>query len=294
MNYKGRYKLYALIGLTLMLIIQAVVFMIFKPEMAVGVLMLFGLIVLLGLVAVVMSYKSLKDTQSRVKDLSSKFKEAYIDANELVGMSTMPKADKKETMLMILEIFESADNDQRTVDDVTKGDFEAFMQGFVVATGGKMSMTYIFAYSTMMYIAYILFMKLYKVVRPGGDFLYNIESEILDFGIIAVYGIIAFVFLPWVLWVMNKATRERWSGFKKVWVVVPFALPIILMMAMILITDSAFLDVINMEVPLLSSPFKICVAFLLLFGTIIVMKIARRDQFKKGPKIIGKREFIMG
>lgn len=224
-----------------MLIIQAVVFMIFKPEMAVGVLMLFGLIVLLGLVAVVMSYKSLKDTQSRVKDLSSKFKEAYIDANELVGMSTMPKADKKETMLMILEIFESADNDQRTVDDVTKGDFEAFMQGgFVVATGGKMSMTYIFAYSTMMYIAYILFMKLYKVVRPGGDFLYNIESEILDFGIIAVYGIIAFVFLPWVLWVMNKATRERWSGFKKVWVVVPFALPIILMMAMILITDSAF------------------------------------------------------
>ena len=118
MKNSGRMKLYMSIGLAIMLVIQMIVFMFLRPDTLNMVLVLFGLIVMIGIFAILMNYYHLKKTEERVQDLPADYKSFYIDANEAIGLSSMKRGNKNDTMLMILEILEHANEDNRNLVDV--------------------------------------------------------------------------------------------------------------------------------------------------------------------------------
>lgn len=278
MNKVGQYKLFMSIGLALLVIILGYVFSVITHGK--GLWILFSVIVLLAMIAVAVNFMSIKLLKGKLNNLPDPYKKVYMDAQEAVGLSSMSKLQKKEVNEMILEIFEHASLDQRDINDVIDHNLEAYVNQFINIAGGKPSFLYMFSYSSFLFVIYLIFIKLYKVIRPGFD-LDNFKTETLDFGITATYALIAFIFFPWLMMIMKKASIERWNNKKRLLILLPFIIPFGLMALLILVRIPEVVDILDMAVPMFSSIYSFFIGVLAAVGFFILMKYAQRKQMKK-------------
>lgn len=274
MRNSGFNKTFALIGFALLITVQTVIFLQMKPGSR-GVIGFFSvIIVILAVVAGYFSWVQFKNTEKRVKNLPEDYKMLYVDANEIIRTSTLKKNEKNEIMTMVLEIFEHASLEKRIANDVIKGNLKQFLKGFIDASGGKTSLLYLFSYSSLIFVGYLLLMKAYLVIRTGNIEIETLQTELLDSGLIVTYGIIAYVFFPWQLLVMQKAARERWRGVKRLWTIVPFSIPIGLVSALILVDSPGFNRLVNYPIPIFNSLGSILAGCLIILVCIVMMKYA--------------------
>lgn len=280
MTYKGKNKLYILIGLTILFTIQGIFFLIYLPEASFSIMLMTLLIIVIALTFIILSYFSLKKINKRIVNLPDSYKKTYINACEIIGTSSMKSSQKKEVSNMILEIFEEAHYANRTIDEVIGNNLEAYMNGFLDASGGDHSPLYLLSFSGFIYMLYLLAMKLYMVLKPGNFTVELLKSETLDFGIIVVYAIISFVFFPWILVTIQKAAKEQWRGLKRLQVILPFLLPLGLIASMILIDDPDFIAFIDQPIHLFSSIYSFGFGIILAICLFALMKYAQIKQYK--------------
>ena len=272
MNNIGRNKLFMSIGITVLLIIQILVFIRLKPGSRGVIGLLFGIIILLAVIAVAVNYSKIKQMEDRVGNLPKSYRDAYIDANEVIATGASPRSEKIRVMDMVLEIFEHANLENRNIDDVIGGNLETFLAGFLEETKGKSSALYLFSYSTVLFIGYLLLMKVYKVVRTGGISIEKLKTENLDVGLVVTYAIIAYAFFPWLNLTIQKAAREQWKGVKRLIILIPFILPFGLVSMLILVDSPGFMRIIDTPVPIFSTIPSIAIGLLMLAGSVYLMR----------------------
>jgi len=280
MSYKGKNKLFILMGLTILLIVQAILFTIFVPNQSFSIIMMTSIIIIIAIIAIFLSYISLKKINQRLVNLPEAYKKTYINANEMVGTSSMKPAQKKEVMNMILEIFEDANYANRSIEDVIDNDLESYMMGFIEASGGSYSPLYLMSYCAFLYMIYLLMIKIYKVLRPGNFTWDLLKSESLDVGIILVYAIIAFVFFPWILILINKAAKEQWRGIKRLIIVIPLIIPFGILGVLLKVNHPKFVAFIDQPIQLFSNIYSLGIGFILTLLFFLLMKFAQRKQYK--------------
>jgi len=275
----GRYKLYMSLGLSVLLIVLMAIFVIAKPDSGVVLWSMFGLIILLSMIAVVVNYSKLNDLKNRTETLPETYQVVYIDAQEMIGLSAMSKTMKFETKQAVLEIFEHAVLDNRDVDEVIGGNLKSFMNGFIEAAGGQYSFLYLFSYSGVLFVGYLLLMKVYKLIRDGFE-VSNFETENLDFGIVFTYALIAFVFFPWLMIIMKKASSEQWAGIKRSLILLPFIIPAGLMSILIGVENDRLRNTLDFELPLFNSPIAFFTGIIILIGLVVLMRYAQKVQLR--------------
>ena len=284
MNASGRNKLFMSIGLTLFILILLVTF--YKTDSASGgySLLVGGIIIIFAVVAVVANLIKVKNTEQRVSALPKPYRNVFIDASELVGTSMMTKSAKQETMSMILEIFEHAHLENRTVEDVIGGDLGSFMKGFIESSGGQNSLLYTFSFSTLLYVIYLFIMKFYIVLRHGPFTMERIRTETLDMGLIVIYGLIAYLFFPWLYYTLQQAAKGRWQGGKRLLILLPFILPFGLFAALNKFETPVLRTFMDHPVPIFNSVFEIIIGLGILIVSYLLMKYAQRIQLRKSVK----------
>lgn len=275
----GRYKLYMSLGLSVLLIVLMAIFVIAKPDAGFVLWSMFGLIILLSVIAVAVNYSKLNDLKNRTETLPEAYQIVYIDAQEMIGLSAMSKTMKYETKQAILEIFEHAVLDDRDVDEVIGGNLKSFMNGFIEAAGGQYSLLYLFSYSSMLFVGYLLLMKVYKLIRDGFE-VSNFKTENLDFGIVFTYALISFVFFPWLMITMKKASSEQWAGIKRSLILLPFIIPAGLMSLLIGVENERLRNILDYELPLFNSPVAFSVGIIVLLGLVLLMKYSQKVELK--------------
>jgi len=275
----GRYKLYMSLGLSVLLIVVMAIFVIAKPDAGAVLWSMFGLIILLSIIAVAVNYSKLNDLKNRTETLPEAYQIVYIDAQEMIGLSAMSKTMKYETKQAVLEIFEHAVLDNRDVDEVIGGNLKNFMNGFIEAAGGQYSFLYLFSYSGGLFVGYLLLMKVYKLIRDGFE-ISNFETENLDFGIVFTYAVIAFVFFPWLMVIMKKASSEQWTGIKRSMILLPFAIPVGLISMLIGVENDHLRNILDYELPVFNSPIAFFVGILILMGLLLLMRYAQKLQLR--------------
>ncbi|MCK8060174.1 MULTISPECIES: DUF1048 domain-containing protein [unclassified Fusibacter] len=276
----GRYKLFMTVGLAVLLIAQAVVFIAIGPEMTSGLWFLMSVVIMLAILAVGIAFVTIKKIERRIDSLPDGFSNAFMDANELIGLSSMTRTMKQETTAMILEIFEHAALQNRTVEEVTGGDLESFMEDFITAAGGDPIPLYWFSYSSLLFVGYLLMIKIYKVVRVGNFSMDHFKTETLDVGITLTYALIAYLFFPWLMIVMKKAAREQWQGLKRLYILFPFIVPIGLLSLLIGVNNEPLRSFLDQPLDVFGSPYGFVMGILVFMACILLMNYSRRKQLK--------------
>lgn len=277
MNKTGKSKIIMTVLLSVLLMAQMIIFLLTKKESSTAILLMFGFIVLLALVSAGLSFYQLKALKDRISSLPEAYKTVYIDAQESINLSNLSKGMKQDIKTAILEIFEHAALDNRDIESVINGDLNKFIEPFVSAGGGNFNVLYLFSYSISLFIGYILFMKIYKISKVGFT-LEALEKSTLDLGSVISYAIIAFIFVPWLMYIMRKSAIERWSNIKRLWILGPMILPIGLLFIPIGIENEAFRVFLDTEIPLLDSPMKLTFASLAFAISIYFGKLTRKKQ----------------
>jgi len=275
----GRYKLYMSLGLSVLLIVLMAIFVIAKPDAGFVLWSMFGLIILLSIIAVAVNYSKLSDLKNRTETLPEAYQIVYIDAQEMIGLSAMSKTMKYETKQAVLEIFEHAVLDDRDVDEVIGGNLKSFMNGFIEAAGGQYSLLYLFSYSGVLFVGYLLLMKVYKLIRDGFE-VSNFKTENLDLGIVFTYALISFVFFPWMMITMKKASSEQWAGIKRSLILLPFVIPVGLMSLLIGVENERLRSILDYELPLFNSPVAFSVGIIVLLGLVLLMRYSQKVELK--------------
>lgn len=275
---KSRNKLMSLLFLAGMQTLLILAYIVLADQISMSVLALFMVTLLICVAAVLYIYTAVKKSHMRVILLPTEYQDSYMAVNEIIATSTMANKEKEEVMAMILEIFEEASLNGRPVIDVTNNDLKTFTEGFIQEGGGEMTLTYLLTSCGILYIIYLLFMKLYMVVRHDGFTLKSIEINTLDAGIVVLYGIIAFVFFPWMLIWVKKAAKDQWQGAKQGLLILPFLLPVGLVASMILIDNKVFINFLDSPMPLLNSVYKLAASVILLIGLYILKSNLRKNQ----------------
>lgn len=281
MKSSGRMKLYMSMGLAIFLMVQLIVFWAVQPGKTGMVLIVFGTTVLLAVGAVSANWYAMKRIQQRVAQLPEAFRTFYIDANEAIALTSIKKIYKKDTMDMILEILEHANQEGRTLESITGGDSESFITGFVTASGGRLTPLYLFGYSLTAFMLYLFTIKLYKVFRHGTGTLEDIQLQTLDVGIVLTYALIGFVFMPWIFVVMQKAASNQWQGLKRFWVVLPLSIPLGLMALLIFIEPPALRTFLDRPLPIMGSPILMVLCLLITIAGWLIAAYARRRELQR-------------
>lgn len=278
----GRVKLYMIAGLTVLLLVATLLFMALYPaELNTGLWLMFSLVILLAIMASVFMFIGLKRIKVRVSNLPKPYAKAYIDAQEQIALSSMTRLMKHETQEMVLEIFEHAVLDGRKLKDVIKGDLKGFVQGFITEAGGEPNMLYWFSYSSLLFVGYLLFMKLYKVIRVGYFNTDLFKTETLDVGITLSYGLIACLFFPWLMIVMRKAASEQWEGSKRIMTLLPFSVPFLIFGALIGIKDEVIRGFLDAPFVIFGTLYHFVTGIAVLVILIFLMKYAQRMQLRE-------------
>lgn len=271
MRKVGRNRLFMSIVLSAILIVLMILFMIMNDRNSAVIFTMFSIIVVLSLVAVAANYYGLKQVDKRVEALPKEYKLAFTDAKESIGLSAMSREMKMTAENAILEIFEHAALDKRHLQDVIQPDFETFVSAFIEEGNGQYSFKYLFSVSMVMFISYMYFMKLYKVLKVNLTFE-SFRLETLDIGIVVSYALIAFIFLPWMMIVMKAGAMKQWQGPKRLLITLPFIIPVALLVLLIGFDSEGLRQILDQPVPMLNSLYKFIASLILLVGGLIVMR----------------------
>jgi DNA-binding ferritin-like protein (Dps family) len=281
MNFKGKNKLYLLVILTLLFMAQTVIYLTKVDSIKTGEITILILLIVFAIIGIFIALYRLRVVKQRIKTLSPQYKEIYLQADEIVNLSAMKRVHKKETMVMILEIFEHASLQNRDVNSVIGGNLEQFISGFISVSAGRPTLLYLISYSSFLYIIYLLFMKLYLIFRSDIVVSDILQTEPLDLGIILTYGIIAFVFFPWMMLTTQRAAQKQWRGLKKILLLLPFTLPFLLILLLIKVDNSSFIIFIDTPVPIFTNYYTISLGIILLVVLFRVMRFAQNRELRK-------------
>jgi len=276
MNYQGKNKLLLTIGTAGLVIVTSLVLLIAAPAARPALLTLSCVIILLALLAVAVAYAKYKSVEARVKKLPGDYRTAYLNAHELLGTYEMSGADRQNILAMILEIFEHAHLDGRTAEEVIGGDLASFVDRFANETGRAHTPGYLISYSSSLFLAFLLFLKAYKVLRTGTVSLAALRSETLDVGIVVTYFIISYGFFPWLILSVRRSAREQWQGAQRLKILLPMLIPVGLMASLILIDSPAWRAVIDRPFPIFTSPLALALGIVLLIAAILLTRFFRR------------------
>lgn len=111
-----------------------------------------------------------------------------------------------------VDIFEETSRNNRNVNEVIGFNLEQFVQEFIEVSGGVETIPYLLSYSTFLYAIYLLFIKLYMVVKASGPIEEIIKSETLDMGILIMYAVISYIFFPMMYILVRRSAKK---GYKK-------------------------------------------------------------------------------
>lgn len=275
----GKYRLFMSIGVSILLILLAMLIITLGPRMNSGLWFLYSMIVLLSIGASIFIYSKIRRTEKRINRLPGEFVKVYVDAQELIGLSSMNQTMKNETSAMILEIFEHASQENRDVDEVIGGDLDEYLEEFLKASGGEPSALYWFSYSSLLFTGYLLFIKLYKVIRAGGFNMNGFETEPLDLGITITYAIISFVFFPLLMITLKKAARKQWKGIKSVLTLLPFIIPVTLL-ALLMNGNETLREFIDQPFPIFNNIYTFILGIVVFIGFGFLMKYAQKKQLR--------------
>lgn len=274
----GRSKLMISMALSLLMVIQVVLFLIFKSDAGLVLWSMMSVIVLMAILAVLINYQKVKSIEGKVDKLPEAYKRVYLDAREMVALSVLSKSMKEDINKAVLEIFEHAAIDKRDVNQLIGSDLKQFMKGFL--EGSHYSFLYLFSTSSMLFFGYISLMKVYKLVRVDFN-IANIASETLDFGIVFSYAVVAFVFFPWLMVVQRKSAMERWQMPKKLWSLLPLLIPFALLTVLVGFGNGPLRVLLDMPLPLMTSPFRIFIVVLGLSLSIVGISVSKKLIIKK-------------
>lgn len=276
---KSKNKFYSILFLAGVQVLLIVGYLIVADQLSLPIMTIFILSLLTCIGASLYIYTAIKKTNNRVCLLPKAYQDSFMAINEIINTSAMASKAKEDVITMILEIFEEASSDGRPVSDVTNNDLNTFTEGFLLEGGGEMTLGYLLTSCGILYIIYLLFMKLYVVIRHDGLNLESLEINTLDTGIVVLYGIIAFVFFPWMLIWVKKAAKDQWMGLKRGLIILPFLLPVGLVASMILIDNESFTNFLDSPLPLLNSVFKLLVCIAILIGLYFIKtSMAKRTK----------------
>lgn len=280
MHKSGKYKLVVSIGLSILLIIQGIILMVIKPD-ALGFLWLFSIILIgIAIISVAVNYRHFVHNRSKLAHLNTAYRDLYMDAVEAIGLSSMSRTMKKEIAGSVLEIFEIASAENKSPEAVTGGDLKAFLKPFLDVAGAQFSFLYFMIYGFQLFIAYMLMMKTYKVLREGFAFS-RFETETLDLGITFTYLLIAFVFFPALMLLMKKAAAEQWRGIKYAVVWSPFLIPIGLMCFLIFVRNDTIRAFLDQPIPMFGS-LSLFILGLCVFGlTFLIKHFIQRHNLRR-------------
>lgn len=280
MQYRGKNKLMVLICLTILQLVLIGVYILSSSQLNLGILLMFGILFLLALVATLLSYRAIKKTEQRIATIPDTYKKVYININELVGVSAM-KADEKSTVMsMVLEIFEEASSEGRTVESVTGGNIEHFMTSFMEETKGALTLPYLLCFSGFLYFLYLLSMKLYMVVRNDGFTMVSLEQNTLNVGIALMYAIIAFVFLPLMMITVQTSATKQWTGIKKIIVALPLLIPVAVVAVFIIVDSPEFITFVDKELPIMNSIPKLLLVIVITGVLFIAKGFVKKENTK--------------
>jgi DNA-binding ferritin-like protein (Dps family) len=276
MSVPGKNKLLLTIGMAVLVTASALLLIVAAPEARLALFAIAGIVVLIALAGVAFALAKYKHVERRVEKLPADYRSAYLDIHELLGTYEMTGADRRNILTMVLEIFEHARLDNRSAQDVVGGDLAAFTDRFVSETGRAHTLGYRLSYATALFIAFLLFLKAYKVLRTGVLTLSALRSETLDVGIVITYLIISYAFFPWLIATVRRSAREQWRGAKRMLILLPMMIPVGLMAALIGIENPAWRAVIDRPFPIFTSPLAVVLGVVLLVGAILLTRFFRR------------------
>lgn len=285
MNPYSRNKLYLLIGLSVLLIGQAVLFLVLNPGLSTGIKLIFFVIALLALAVVAVGVVAVRREGRKLAGLPDDFRAAYVAVGEETAVSSMSFRQKRETMDMILDLFVTAASNNRSLESVTGGDLGAFTRGFIRASAGRITPVHLLLTSSGYFIAFLLMMKLYKLIRAGDYSALGFRNSALDLGIIITYALISFIFLPWLMLSMKQAASGAWSGVRRVLILLPLMIPMGLMAALIFIEAPGLRSFIDRPVLLFSSwpllTLGVIASVLCFFSANYVRRLRLRDEYRE-------------
>ncbi len=276
MSYQGKNKLLLMLGTAILVIATLLILLAYSPDTRPVLFGIAGVIVLTALAAVVFAMVKYKSVEKRVAKLPGDYRSAYLNIHDLLGTYEMTRANRRNILSMVLEIFEHARLDNRAVKDVIGGDLAAFTESFVNEAGRPHTFGYRFSYATAMFVLFLLFLKAYKVLRTGTVSLDTLRSETLDAGIVMTYLIISYAFFPWLIATTRRSAREQWRGARRLLILVPMTIPAGLMAALILIDAPWWRAFVDRPFPIFTSPLSLALGVLLLVGAIFLTKFFRR------------------
>jgi DNA-binding ferritin-like protein (Dps family) len=277
----GRNRLLITIVLSVLLIAQLVVFLVVQQKPNTGSAVIALLVILTAIGAIYFSFRGFKKLESRVSSLPNDYKELYINASEIVGTSNLSKYMKKDINSMLLEIFEEASSEGRDSKEVINNDLNTYVAGFVNASGGTFSFSYLLSYSTMLFVFYLFLMKAYKVLRADTATLDNISSETLDVGIVGMYALISFIFFPWMLIAIRNNASKQTSGIKRISVVFPFLIPIALVVGLIGFDSPSLRQILDTSIPLMSNVYLLFMWGVVLIISTLSTRFLRRVNLRR-------------
>lgn len=270
----GRYKVYYSAGLVVLISSALVSYLIFAETFPISIFFLFFLILILALGSFIYVLWRVRKKEKSLESLNDEFRKAYLDSQEYTGLCSMNRTLRNELSRMLLEIFEHASLEGRSLQELTGGDLENYLKEFIEASGGRQTFLYQLSYSTFFFVIYLLFMKLYMVLRHGFE-------EPLDMGITLSYALISYVFLPWLMSVNRKASANQWSGSKKLLVLLPFSIPFGLVGMLIFIENQSLRDFLDIPVPLMQRPLGIILVVLVGIATLLFMVREKKLALRK-------------
>lgn len=276
MNYQRNNKFFILIGLTLFLLITAIVLIAINAETRGALIIFLPMIIIIVLVSVFISVLQMNKIKERIANLPENYKAVYLDANELLGAYGMLKGDKQEIMNMILEIFEHSSLEGRDVYEVVGKDISSFVEGFVAEAGKTYSLLGLFGYSTALFIGYLLLIKIYDVIRSGTISLQALQSKPFDLGVFVTYFIIAYVCVPWLILSIQRSTKYQWRGMKRIQIMIPVFIPISLFVGLILINAPGLIKIIELPVNLFTNIWSSGIGILLLIGSLFLTRLQKK------------------
>jgi DNA-binding ferritin-like protein (Dps family)/uncharacterized membrane protein YidH (DUF202 family) len=234
-------------------------------------------IVILAVAAVLTQIRRDSLRQKQMANLAEEYRTVLTDLYAMTEASTISKRAKQDTRDMLLEIFCLAAEQGRPVKDVVGEDMSGYLDQFLTEQGKSLNSIYIISYTMMIFVFFLFAMKIYKVLKLGGLNSETLAAAPLDRGIVGMYAVVAFVFFPLLLWIKQKAARERWEGNKQLLLALPIIIPLGIVTLLMSSHKYPTLQIwLDRPVPLFDSWFKIFLGLVVLGFSVALMRHSQK------------------
>lgn len=275
MSRNRGWEIYAISGLCVSLLVLYII--VTRGSFTLRMAGVSAAIVILAVAAVLIQVRKGSLRQKQLSSLSEEYRAVLIDLYAMIEVSTVSGRAKQDTRDMLLEIFSMAAEQGRPVKDVVGEDMSAYLDQFLAEQGKTWNPVYVISYTMVLFVIYLFAIKVLIVLKLGGFTSETLSAAPLDVGIVGMYAVVAFVFFPLLLWMKQKAARERWEGNRQMLVALPLLLP--LGLAVLLMNSHKYIQMqlwLDRPVPLLDSWFKVVLGLVVLGFSVALMRHSQK------------------